>query len=68
MSFLLSGLFSLLFMDEISEQGDSFLFIEIRGVEVFTSDEVLGLDFDDEDSEEDENVKKFAIFTSEFFS
>ena len=68
MSFLLSGLFSLLFIGEISEQGDSFLFIEIRGVEVFTSDEVLGLDFDDEDSEEDENVKKFAIFTSEFFS
>ena len=68
MSFLLSGLFSLLFTDEISEQGDSFLFIEMRGVEVFTSDEVLGLDFDDEDSEEDENDKKFAIFTSEFFS
>ena len=57
-----------MFTDEISEQGDSFLFIEIRGVEVFTSDEVLGLDFDDEDSEEDENVEKFAIFTSEFFS
>ena len=68
MSFLLSGIFSLFFEDEISEQGDSFLFCEIRGVEIFTSDEVLGLDFDDEDSEEDENVEKFPIFTSEFFS
>ena len=52
MSFLLSGIFSLFLVDEISEQGDSFLFCEIR----------------DEDSEEDENVEKFAIFTSEFFS
>ena len=53
MSFSLWGSFSLCFMDEISGQGDSFLFFD--------------LDVDD-DSEEDEDVEKFLIFTSEFFS
>ena len=74
MSFLFSGLFSLFFMEDISEQGDSFLFCEIRrvgGELSWGEDEILDLDVDDEereyneeDSEEDENV----IFTSEFFS
>ena len=69
MSFLLSGIFSLFFMDEISEQGDlvhkekrkeqgdSFLFCEIRSVSLELSwieDEILDLDVDDEGREYNE--------------
>ena len=61
MSFLLSCIFSLFFVEEISEQGDSFLFLS------WSEDEIMDLDVDD-DSEEDENVEKFLIFTSGFFS
>ena len=71
MSFLLSGIFSLFLVDEISEQGDSFLFSEIRSVSgelSWVEDEILDLDVNDDFNEDDENVEKLLIFTSEFFS
>ena len=58
-------------MDEISEQGDSFLFCEIRSVSgelSWVEDEILDLDVNDDFNEDDENVEKLLIFTSEFFS
>ena len=59
-------------MDEISEQGDSFLFCEIRRVELsWGEDEILDLDVDDEEreyNEEDREEEENVIFTSEFFS
>ena len=71
MSFLLSDIFSLFLLDEISEQGDSFLFCEIRSVSgelSWVEDEILDLDVNDDFNEDDENVEKLLIFTSEFFS
>ena len=50
-------------MDEISEQGYSFLFCEIRGVEVLNLDaDDEGREFIEDDTEEDENVEKLLIF------
>ena len=74
MSFLLSGFLSLFSIEDISEQGDSFLFCEFRSVSGELSwgeDEILDLDVDDEGREyieDDENVEKFPIFTLELFS
>ena len=48
-------------MEEISEQGDSFLFLS------WSEDEIMDLDVDD-DSEEDENLEKLLIFTSDLQS